>query len=367
MAASQQQLLPPPTEIDDIHKVYSIAAWCIALGLVAGICVLWRLWVRTSTRSFGADDYAIIPALLLYVGWTAMSAYVNLHAGVGKPLWEITIGEFSVWFKGIIGSAWLYPAMSVSIRISVLFFYQRIFSTPQSRIKYVIWLLLALQAVYLIVYSVLPVFICRPLYKAWHPLERQQYFNDWYYYYLQVALYSTSMTFDVILLVFPIYPVFKLQMPLKKRLGVAIMFMLGAAASIVAAYKLAIFVVEMRRYTDINPKWLRYEMSRLVPPQFDTYGRTFWIPSQVEPTVALIGTSLPAIRQSLTSAAQRVRYVWSSCNLSIRPPLWRHSHVESDRVTKRSARRTDSSDSEVKLHTEYYEMNNRGKDLGSMA
>lgn len=64
MAASQQQLLPPPTEIDDIHKVYSIAAWCIALGLVAGICVLWRLWVRTSTRSFGADDYAIIPALV---------------------------------------------------------------------------------------------------------------------------------------------------------------------------------------------------------------------------------------------------------------------------------------------------------------
>lgn len=28
-----------------------------------------------------------------------MAAYVNLHAGVGKPLWEITVGEFSVWFK----------------------------------------------------------------------------------------------------------------------------------------------------------------------------------------------------------------------------------------------------------------------------
>ncbi len=28
-----------------------------------------------------------------------MAAYVNLHAGVGKPLWEITVGEYSVWFK----------------------------------------------------------------------------------------------------------------------------------------------------------------------------------------------------------------------------------------------------------------------------
>lgn len=42
---------------------------------------------------------------------------------------------------------------------------------------------------------------------------------------------------------------------------------------------------------------MQYEMSQRVPPQFDEYGTTFWIPSQVEPSVALIGTSLPAIRQ----------------------------------------------------------------------
>ena len=187
-----------------------------------------------------------------------MAAYVNLHAGVGKPLWEITVGEYSVWFKvrrggrhlydhsrchskdklpravliklqGILGSAWVYPAMTCAIRTSILLFYQRVFATPQSRLRYPIWLLLALQAVYLVVYSILPAFICRPLYKAWHPLERQQYFNDWYYYYTQVALFSTSMAFDVILLVFPLYPVFKLQLPLKKRIGISVIFALGAA------------------------------------------------------------------------------------------------------------------------------------------
>lgn len=30
-------------------------------------------------------------------------------------------------------------------------------------------------------------------------------------------------------------------------------------------------------------------------PQYNSYGRTFWIPTQLEPTVALIGTSLPAM------------------------------------------------------------------------
>ncbi len=28
-----------------------------------------------------------------------MAAYINLNAGVGKPLWEITVAEFSIWYK----------------------------------------------------------------------------------------------------------------------------------------------------------------------------------------------------------------------------------------------------------------------------
>ena len=57
-------------------------------------------------------------------------------------------------------------------------------------------------------------------------------------------------------------------------------------------------------------------MSMLIPPQFDTYGVSFWIPSQVEPTVALIGTSLPALSHPLHSAALRVSHAWSQLSTS---------------------------------------------------
>ena len=147
--------------------------------------------------------------------------------------------------------------MSCSIRVSIILFYRRIFVTPLARgprLKYAIRLMLAAQAIYLVVYSILPAFICRPLYKAWDPIERPHYFNDFYYYYTQVALYSTSMSFDAILLFFPIYPVSKLQMPLRRRAAISVVFMFGTAASIVAAYKLAIFVIEMNRYYSINPQ-----------------------------------------------------------------------------------------------------------------
>lgn len=119
--------------------------------------------------------------------------------------------------------------MTASIRTSILLFYHRTFGTTQDRMKLAVGVMLLLQAVYLVVYSILPAFICRPLYMAWHPLQRQRFFNDWYYYYTQVALYSTSMAFDAILLVMPLFPIFRLQLPMRKRVGVAVMFMLGAA------------------------------------------------------------------------------------------------------------------------------------------
>lgn len=53
--------------------------------------------------------------------------------------------------------------------------------------------------------------------------------NDYYYYYTQVALYSTSLAFDAILLFLPIWPLWKLQMPLRRRVGIAVVFMMGAA------------------------------------------------------------------------------------------------------------------------------------------
>ena len=64
MASSQQNLLPPPTTIDDTHKVYSIAIACIVMGIVTSLFVLSRLWVRFHAGAFGADDWAMIPALV---------------------------------------------------------------------------------------------------------------------------------------------------------------------------------------------------------------------------------------------------------------------------------------------------------------
>ncbi len=104
-------------------------------------------------------------------------------------------------------------------------------------------------------------------------------------------------------------------------------------------------------------------MSTLVPPQFDVYGTTFWIPAQVEPSVALIGASLPGIRPIIRRASDRVSVAWRSTrwpsnspsgnsgSTTSRKPQWnaQSSHEPQPRLLDRDA-----------SAGEYYELRERG-------
>lgn len=59
-------LLPPPTEINDTHKVYSIAIAIIILCIVTVTIVVARLVNRIRAQSFGKDDATIIPAVVSF-------------------------------------------------------------------------------------------------------------------------------------------------------------------------------------------------------------------------------------------------------------------------------------------------------------
>lgn len=119
--------------------------------------------------------------------------------------------------------------MTASIRVSILLFYRRMFAKAHALMSNLIWILLGAQGLYVVVFCILPGFCCRPMHMAWNPVEQGKYCNDEYIYKSQVGLYSVSLIFDVFLLVMPLVPIFKLQMPLGRRLGVAAIFVLGAS------------------------------------------------------------------------------------------------------------------------------------------
>jgi hypothetical protein len=94
-----------------------------------------------------------------------------------------------------------------------------------------------------------------------------------------------------------------------------------------------------------------------MPPQYNVYGKIFWIPSHVEPTVALIGTSIPALLRVSSSANLLFTKIRSVITNSIRSGSNRSHQSGSPSNSLRyrggnseSARFQQISDSDIALY-----------------
>ncbi|KAG0642726.1 hypothetical protein HOY80DRAFT_881124, partial [Tuber brumale] len=219
-----------------------------------------------------------------------------------RPLWAISEEQFELWFKYTLASSFLrlYPVMMSTVRISVLLFYRRIIGLTSQTLQYCINGLILLTIPYVITYEFLLGFMCKPPSSFWKPFQRNTHCGDIYYFRLHITLYSVSLVFDILILVLPLKPIWELKMQKRQRVLVSALIALGASACFGIAYRLALWVLEMKRYPYIDPRWSANPLSKVIPPQFDRYGWTYWVPSIVESNMAIIGASLPALKPLLT-------------------------------------------------------------------
>ena len=100
-------------------------------------------------------------------------------------------------------------------------------------------------------------------------------------------------------------------------------------------------------------------MSMVIPPQFDEYGKTFWIPSQLEPTVALIGTSLPALRTLFTKPETTTKAAYQYSGKS---STFRSNDKSMQSINRHSGKFTNkgtfpgSGSDELALRSDYVEL-----------
>ncbi|KAH7322481.1 hypothetical protein B0I35DRAFT_425871 [Stachybotrys elegans] len=340
-AADLSNLIPPPTEIDNSNQVYSVPVACIVLGVITTILVLLRLGGRIWCKSFGTDDWVTLAALVLFVGWTVLAAYANLAGGVGKPLWEVTLGEWSIFWTTTLASTFLYPSVSGAIRISSVLFFQRLFAHG-TKSKWFLWILLALQVVYIIVFSIISGFLCDPIREIQDPFEVLMFCDFDLFFNTRTSVYVLAIAFDLALAIFPMVIVYRLQMPAKKRITAAAIFLVGAVATVASIYKFALHIRSQQEVPHIDPKWFSYLMSRFVLPTSVSIGITFWIPCQIELSVALMGMSLPAIRQLYFQLRGRQQITTTPRNTADKPSVaglsgrksgpWSFSHLQDSDV-----------------------------------
>ncbi|KAL9045094.1 MAG: hypothetical protein Q9214_001820, partial [Letrouitia sp. 1 TL-2023] len=177
------------TLYEDKSYLVMIAVGC-AVAITCLAVTLRLLARRLQKVPLGADDYVIMVGAATYAGYQTYGVAITL------------------------------------IKLSVLLFYQRIFSTPQFRLRTNIFG--GLVVAWLFINNFMAAFQCRPIRKAWSPLTPGRCIDT---LSLIIGLQAGNLFLDIVILTLPVHAVSQLQMSLAKKISVAAIFLLDLSSS----------------------------------------------------------------------------------------------------------------------------------------
>ncbi|KAH6718782.1 hypothetical protein BKA61DRAFT_542829 [Leptodontidium sp. MPI-SDFR-AT-0119] len=224
---------------------YTLSTVSIALRFIARLTIGF---------SIGYDDWIIVLILFLNTVMEAFGAAGLVHHGLGQDIWKVPFDSITK----ILAFFWvgeLIYVMEISlIKIAFLVFYLRLF--PDRTFRRILWTLIFVNGMTLIIFTVAVCLICRPLSYVWNQWDLEHVGHCGDVNSLAFANAGVCIILDICTLVLPIAPVWKLHLSLKKRIGVILMFSVGAFVTIVSILRLRSLV---KFANTINPTWDYFE------------------------------------------------------------------------------------------------------------
>lgn len=169
-----------------------------------------------------------------------------------------------------------YKAAINLIKCSLLLLYLKIFGQIPW-FKWSTWALLCIVASYCIGSVLVTIFQCRPIGRAFDKTVEGTCIDNSKFWYANAGF---SIATDIIILLLPLQPVFKLQITLAQRLGLVAVFTLGIFVVITSCLRISTL--------DILAK---------TPDQTYNIANVMW--TIIEPNVAVVCACLPILRPFL--------------------------------------------------------------------
>lgn len=160
-----------------------------------------------------------------------------LQYGLGKHMWNVPLEPdfYPIWMlDDFLTQVFFVLAVTMS-RSAILLFYLRIFITRD--MKWAIWSSLALvvsigtSSLFVVIFS------CDPVSASWRlaDIPTAKCINRPVFYYAVAGLF---IVMDLLTISVPMPKLKSLRMPLKQKIGVGVMLVLGSGACIVSIYRL---------------------------------------------------------------------------------------------------------------------------------
>ncbi|KAJ5638958.1 uncharacterized protein N7484_006820 [Penicillium longicatenatum] len=228
---------------------------------------------------WGLDDHTIIVAYVLGTAIYFLGMQM-IRLGFGANIWDITPqSDITLIYKLFQGLAVMYKIQISLAKISVILFLLRIFQKPNFR--YLSYALIATNAAIGIIWACVDSFRCLPTHLTWDGWTGEESGKCINFIDSILVNCLVNIFVDSVLIMMPVYEVSKLQMPLRKKLTVALMFIVGSVLTIIAIIRVVVFW---------NNRWGYNQTKGLYP-------LIYW--SVIECQISVLCACLPASRALL--------------------------------------------------------------------
>ncbi|KIH86417.1 integral membrane protein [Sporothrix brasiliensis 5110] len=252
------------------------------LGIITGVFLVARFAYRIFVaRSIGWDDWVALIATVVGVPSSIINIQGLAANGLGRDIWTLPSAEIYRFVEFFYIIEVLYFTDVTLLKLTILFFYLRIF--PTQGVRRVIWGSIGFVVLYGLTFILVGIFQCHPISYYWTNWDGQHTGHCLNINAIGWANAAISIALDFWMLAIPLYQLRKLRLHWKKKLSVCFMFTVGT------------FILRLHSLLDFanssNPTWDNYEVIN-------------W--STIEINVGIICACLPTTRLILVHFFPRV-------------------------------------------------------------
>lgn len=201
-------------------------ALSISFGTISGAIVALRLFSKFLINSeLGLDDYFIALTLGTGIPSSVLTVHGIISNGLGRDIWTITPKQITDFIHVFYAMEILYFAQVALLKLSLLFFYLRIFPGP--KIRRLLWATVISDVCFGIVFVFIAIFQCRPISYYWKNWDGEHQGTCLNVNSLGWTNAAISILLDAWMLGLPMSQLVALQLHWKKKIGVGMMFVVG--------------------------------------------------------------------------------------------------------------------------------------------
>ncbi|KAI0847852.1 hypothetical protein F5Y00DRAFT_263025 [Daldinia vernicosa] len=211
----------------------------IIVSVIIPLLSLGAIYLRFKSRKMAqmllqADDWWIIASWIFALSLSINSWVFGAIAGIDYYKIDPAIGTTDSLKCILISSCLVQPALTV-VKIAILLFYKRVFSS-NDRFRVAVWIAIVIVSCWGILFFFLVLLETDPVSGSWTGKGHARFSPT----PLALAQVGTSIGLDVAVLCLPLPVIYRLHMPTRKKIFVGLIFWLGAFCCVAAIVRLVL-------------------------------------------------------------------------------------------------------------------------------